>query len=64
MSGKKRSEVIDVLQEAEHARKRTNDNLNNSIKRDSDCVENNKKELKIIQNEIGDNEDLSKLKSL
>ena len=60
MSGKKRSEVIDVLQEAEHARKRTNDNLNNSIKRDSDCVENNKIELKIIQNEIGDVEDLSK----
>ena len=32
MSGKKRSEVIDVLQEAEKARTKTNDSLNNSIK--------------------------------
>ena len=60
MSGKKRSEVIDVLEAAKKARAKTNDSLDSSIKRDSESVADKQEELKNIKKELKENEELSK----
>ena len=59
MSGRKKSEVMDVLQEAEKTRNRTNGNLDNSIIRDSESIKQAQQELKDIQQHLEDGEELT-----